>query len=220
VESKVIRSAALVVVFTSLAVSSAFAALDVNFGATVRLGDRTDVYVAVSSRYFQQDRDVVRDLGVRYRNPDDLAVVLFLARHSGEPPVRIHAMRARGLSWWEISVRLGVPADAWFVEMHRDPGPPYGNAWGHWKKHRRDRRVAFSMTDDDCRNWVALRMMHEYYGVPVATAIEWRSSREGLDVVVSREYQRRHDPGRKSGASSSGHGHDRPGHGKGHGKKK
>jgi hypothetical protein len=185
------------------------AGVDIDFGMRVDVGDDADLFLAVSSRYFDRDRATITDLGVRYTDPDDLTVSLFLCRHTGADPGRIWNLRRQGLTWWQIGVRLGVPADAWFVPVTRDPGPPYGKAYGHWKKHRRGGPTPAALTDRDLRNLVAVRMLHEYYGVSVEVAMDWRASGESVRTLVAREYRGRH-------AKAPGH----PSRGKGHGKNK
>ncbi len=182
----------LTLVIGALAAPVAQAGLDIDFGAAVRIGDDHDLFLSVSARYFDEDRRSIDRLAVRYRNPDDLAVALFVARRSGKSADMIHRMRTDGLSWWDISVRLGMPVDVWFVPARRDPGPPYGKAYGHWKHHKRNRHHAIVLTDVDARNLVAVRMLHEYYGVSVDVAMEWRSTGRDVRVLVSEEYGKRH----------------------------
>src|SRR5262245_6363114 len=67
----------------------------------------------------------------------DLPVVLFLAHECGRPPEAIVDLRARGLSWSMIFTRVGVPYEVLFDGIERDPGPPYGKAWGYWRKNPR-----------------------------------------------------------------------------------
>jgi len=178
------------------------AGFDVDFGAAVRLGNDTDLYVAISSRYFDQDRTVVERWGTRYTDPDHLAVSLFISRHSGASLDTIFDLRRKGHSWWEISVRLGVPVDVWFVPVKRDPGPPYGKAYGHWKKHHKNPK-AVTLTDADVSNLVAVRMLHEYYSVSVEVAMEWRSSGRPLSALMSDEYEKRHGKPDSPGKSKS-----------------
>lgn len=168
------------------------AGFDIDFGASVRVGNNTDLYLAVSSRYFERDRAVVQRWSTRYRNPDHLAVSLFISNHSGVSLSNIYDMRQRGLGWWDISVRCGVPRDVWFVPVSRDPGPPYGKAYGYHKKHG---RRPMALTDADMANLVAVRMLHEYYSIPVEAAMERRSSGRPLMELVSDEYGRRHGRG-------------------------
>lgn len=191
------------------------AGFDIDFGASVRLGDDTDLYLAISSRYFDRDRPTVDRYAVRYSDPDDLAVSFHLARHSRKSPDFILELRRKGLSWWDISVRLGLPAEIWFVQVDYDPGPPYGKAYGHWKHHKRDARKAFVLSDDEARHLVAVRMIHEYYDVPVRVAMEWRSSGRNLRSIMSDEYTKRRG---NSGSKGNKQGKSHPG--KGHGKQK
>jgi len=187
---KLVFCAAILAVLTL--VTPAHAGFDVDFGANVRIDDDTDLFFAISSRYFSRDREVVERWGRRYEHPDDLAVALFIARHSGISLTSIFGMRQEGRTWWEIGIRLGVPADVWFVPVPRDPGPPYGHAYGYWKKHKRDPRSDYILADADVRNLVAVRVMHEYYGVDVDVAMDWRSDGRDLRALVSDEYRGRH----------------------------
>jgi hypothetical protein len=203
------------------AAAPANAGLDIDLSGSVSIGDNTDLFFGISSRYFDRDRAVVRQWGGRYHDPDDLAVALFLSRHSGKSLDAIFTLRRGGTSWWDISVRYGVRPDVWFVPVRHDPGPPYGKAYGYWKKHRRDRRQAIVLSDLDARNLVAVRMVHEYYGVSVETAMQWRSSGSDLRVLMTNEYHKRHGKGPAGGSKSASRGKGRGhGPGKGHGKKK
>ena len=192
------------------------AGIDVDFGARVRIGDDTDLYFAISSRYFERDRHVVEDWGRRYRNPDDLAVALFISRRSGRSLDFVFSLRSGGANWWDVGAHCDVPVNAWFVPVQHDPGPPYANAYGHWKKHgkrhKHSRRVA--LTDVDARNLVAVRLLHEYYGVSVEVAMQYRADGDDLRMLTAGEYQRRHGKA-SAGQGNSGKGKAAAGHGKG-----
>ena len=193
-------------VVAGMAAPVAQAGLDIDFGAAIRIGDDNDLFLSVSARYFDEDRGSIDRIALRYRNPDDLTVALFVARRSGQSGEVIHRMRTDGLSWWDISLRFGMPMDVWFVPVQRDPGPPYGKAYGHWKHHKHNKRHAIVLTDVDVRNLVAVRMLHEYYGVSVGVAMEWRSSGHNLRVLVSNEYGKRHRHKHVSETKSKGKG--------------
>ncbi len=180
---------------------TARAGVDIDLRASVPIGDDSQLFFGISSQYYDRDRMDVEQWGGQCRNSDDLAVMLFLARHSGRPPAQLIAMRHDGLTWWQIGLRLNVPMDVWFVSMSRDPGPPYGRAYGHWRKHQRDRRHTFVLSDREARDFVAVRMLHEYYRVDVPTAMKWRASGSDLRTLANREYRQRHDSGKSSGRS-------------------
>jgi hypothetical protein len=173
-------------------VDEAFAGLDIDLAGTLKVGDDSDVFLSVSARYFRQDRNDIEELNGRCRNPDDLAVLLFLSRRTGESPALILKLRREGLSWWKIGQQLGVNVEIWFVPVKRDPGPPYGKAYGHWREHRKDKHYVMNLSDGDIRNLVAVRMLHEYYGVEAEVAMQWRSSGQDLRSLTAGEYQTRH----------------------------
>jgi len=205
----------LVVCAFAVVGAPSFGGRDVDFSAQahVAVDDDTDLYFAINSRYFDRDHARVADLGRRYRNPDDLAVLLFMARHSRRDAAEIAVLRSKGLTWWEVGVRIGVPADVFFVRVARNPGPPYGKAYGHWKKHRHNPR-AIALSDVEVRDLVAVRMIHEYYGVSVEVAMNRRAAGGDLRVLMTGEYRERHGKGPHAAKGRGGAG------GKGHGKGK
>lgn len=171
------------------------AGLDVSFGANVPIGDDANLFFSISSRYFDRDVAVVRDWGTRYyRDPDDLAVALYVDRYCNKGPEFYLSLRRQGLGWFDIATnRCHVDPDVFFVPVERDPGPPYGKAYGYWKKHKHDPKAKIVLKDADVRNLVAVRIAHEYYGVPVETAMQWRRDRGNVRKVMVREYRGRHD---------------------------
>ncbi len=208
---------AVVVLCSGLAMPQvALAGLDIDLGANVRLSDDTDLFFNISSRYYGNEPHVVGSLGARYSDPDDLTVSLFLSNRSGRDPMDVARLRDRGMSWFDIGVRFGVPMDDWFVPVRRQPGPPYGKAYGHWKK-----KSGVHFSDADARNLVAVRMIHEYYGVSVETAMEWRAGGRSIREITTHEYRNRHGKSASAGKSAKSHGKDKGnGKDKGHGKKK
>ncbi len=222
--SAALVAAALVLLGAALA-PSAYAGVDVDLGASFPVGDNGRLFFNISSRYFDFQPAVVEHWGVRYTNPDDRAVSLFIAKESGRSPDVIFALRRQGLSWWDVGLRTGVPVDAWFVPLPHDPGPPYGKAYGHWRKHRENPHYMVVLPDADCRNLVAARMAHDYYGVPMDEAMRWRASGRNVRDIMVREYDSRH--GRGGGGHQQadrgekhdgGHGNGKHGQGNGHGK--
>jgi hypothetical protein len=213
------RIFALTLLVLLMAVGSARAGVDISFGANVPVGDDANLFFSISSRYFDRDQRAIEDWGRRcYPDPDDLAVALFLSLHCDKDPEFFFSLRQQGLGWFEISNRCRVPVDVYFVPVERDPGPPYGNAYGHWKKHRHDRKHVMVLDDRDIRNLVAVRMVHEYYGVPVDVAMQWRSSGSDVRKVMNGEYRKRHaEKGdRGAGDNDQGKGHKNREDSKGH----
>lgn len=169
------------------------AGMDVEFGAVVRSSDHSDLFFSISSRYFDRDRPTLEVWGHRFANPDDLAVFLFLVQRSGKSPDLIFSLRRDGNSWFDVGAKIGVPTEVWFVTTESDPGPPFGKSYEQWKKSkRRPRHERFTLSDVDSRNLIAVRMLHEYYGIPVRRAMDMRASGRDVRVLVVGEYHARH----------------------------
>jgi len=191
---------------------TARAGVDIDLRASVPIGDDSQLYFGINSQYYDRDRPDVERWGGECRDPDDLAVLLFLSRHSGRPPAQLLAWRHDGLTWWQIGLRVNVPVDSWFIDVSRDPGPPYGRAYGYWRRWHHNHRRTFVLSDREARDLVAVRMLHEYYRVDVPTAMKWRASGRDLRTLANREYRERHQYEKSSGRAERSR-HDKRGRG-------
>lgn len=140
-----------------------------NYSVSASIGN---FHVAVSNYYQVPEREVIV---VRERRiPDEeLPVVFFIAQRAHVAPARIVDMRLHGDSWWDISVRFGLHADAYYVPVAVRTGPPYGRAYGHYKKARKDWNTIV-LTDADVVNLVELRFISEHYHVAPERVVEMR----------------------------------------------
>jgi hypothetical protein len=193
----------LAAIVLTAAPTATLAGLDVAFSASTPIGDDGRLFVSISSQYFDRDVRVVDNWGRRFSDPDDLAVFLHICSHTRTSPEIIFSYRKQGMTWFDIGMRLNVPVDTWFVPVKGDPGPPYGKAYGYWRKHKSD-RSPFKLNDRQCRDLIAVRMASSYYRVPVQTAMDWR--RHGTDVsdIMNREYRTRHGKGGGKGKGQKG----------------
>jgi hypothetical protein len=131
-----------------------------------------DFHVAVSNYYHVPEREVIV---VRERRipEEELPVVFFIAQRAHVAPATIVDMRLHGRSWWDISVRYGIHADAYYVPVVVRSGPPYGRAYGHYKKPRKEWNTIV-LSDPDIVNLVELRFMSEHYHVAPERIVEMR----------------------------------------------
>ena len=187
---------AFVMVFaTVLATPVSRAGVDISFGMNAPIGDDGNLFFSISSRYFDRQPQVVNDWGRQFPNPDDLAVFLHVCSHSRLAPEVVYSYRRQGLSWYDVGVRSGLPVAVWYVPVARDPGPPYGKAYGYWRKHERNPRYNVRLTDRQARDLVAVRMAHEYYQVSPEVAMNWRRGGDNVRTIMTREYRGRHRDG-------------------------
>jgi hypothetical protein len=173
-----------------------------------------DFHVAVSNYYHVPEREVVVIRERRIRD-EELPVVLFIAQRARVTPARIVDLRLRGMSWWDISVRYGIRPEVYYVPVVVTPGPPYGKAWGHYKKKPRKQWDTIVLADDEVVNLVHVRFLSDYYDVPPERVIEVRGHHPDYVAVnyeVARGRSGHHD-------DDDDQGEDR-GNGKGKGKGK
>jgi hypothetical protein len=179
-----------------------------------------DFHVAVSNYYHVPQREVIVVRERRIRD-DELPVVFFVAQRARVAPATIVDLRLRGLSWWDISVRYGIGPEVYYVPVAVAPGPPYGKAWGHYKKKPKKNWNTIVLSDDDVANLVHVRFLSDYYRIPPDRVIEVRGHQRDI-VAVNYQVSRHGSNGHRENAQG-GQDDDRGnanGKGKGKGKGK
>jgi hypothetical protein len=171
--------------------------------ASVRNDTQYFLNLAVSDSGY--GRPVIQPLLPRFRSLDaDLPVALFLARESGRSLDAIVALRNERLDWGIVFGRVGVPLDRLFVGIDRDPGPPYGHAWGYWKNDPGHARLS----DRDVCGLVHVQLGSRWSGVSTWDMARGVGRRSGVVTMVGEKKGRpwRDNPGRGHG---KGRGHGR-----------
>ena len=179
-------------------------------------------YLAIGEQYRVPEREVVvvRDRKV----PDDeLPVVFFLARRARVEPGVIVDLRLGGQSWMDIALHYHLSPEIFYVHFDRDPGPPYGRAWGYYKNHKRAEWGKIRLADDDIVNVVNLKFMSERYGCAPSDVVQRRAKGDDF-VVINGEFRAKKDHGKHDHNSVASSEHSKgksngKGHGKGHGSK-
>ena len=211
----IVLASSLVTLAPSLGADRAFA--QTAFSVSAHIGD---FHVAVANYYHVPEREVIV---IRERRiPDDeIPVALFIARHAGVPWTRVVDMRLRGDSWWDISVRLGVSPEVYYVPVAVVSGPPYGRALGHYKKKHRKEWRTIVLTDADVVNLVELRFLSEHYHVAPERIIELRGKDRDFVAINYEVRGRGKDSDRRDNQDGNSQGNGKrsnKGHGKGRGR--
>jgi len=137
-------------------------AADINIGASIKDGNLDGFYIAISEHYDVSQREIKHVRAARISD-EELPVVFYLAQKGNVRPSDIIMFRLKGYSWMEITLQFGLRADIYYVMFDKKPGPPYGNAYGHFKKHKRKHWDEIRLTDDDIINLVNLRFLCDRY---------------------------------------------------------
>ncbi|MEO8053240.1 MAG: hypothetical protein ABI833_22785 [Acidobacteriota bacterium] len=179
----------------------------VQAGAVISGDGLRSFYFAIGNYYQVPEREVVV---VRERSlpPDEVPVVFYVARQAHVQPAVIVDLRKRGASWADIALHFRLAPDVYYFRG----GPPYGKAYGYWKKH--------PPRDEEVIEAVNIHFLSDYHRVS-PDAVRMARSRGPSYAVVARGF----DPGSGKG---EGHGKDDRnddrehgrsrdhGHGKGH----
>jgi hypothetical protein len=147
---------------------------EVSAGITLDKDGIRSFHLAIGDHYGVKEKEVT--VVVERKVPDEeLPVVFFLAKHGGVAPSVIVQLRLGGKSWMEISHRFGLTADIFYVHFDKDPGPPYGKAWGHFKKKKRGQWKSINLVDVDIVNLVNLKFMSERHGYTPSEIVKLRA---------------------------------------------
>jgi hypothetical protein len=175
--------------------------------ATLSLGLRDDarVFLNVTNDYFAPPPAVAVELVRRSRVPeDDYPVILLLARASKRPAEEILRSRLDYLSWSDIMFQQHVSPAVLFAGIDRDPGPPYGKAWGYWRKHPRGERLA--IRDRDVIDLAKIQVAAGYHRVSPYTIIAERRKGVTVEHYVAEKNRGRYPRGKSGGGSSHNRG--------------
>lgn len=176
----VIQSAVLLFIISA---ATAFAQ-NVSTGISLTDGHLNGFYFAIGDYYHVPESRVVYVRRHHHIPDEELPVVFFLAsRAHVNPQVIIDLRFRRRMSWLDITFHYGLTPEIFYVPVTR-VGPPYGNAYGHFKRHKKNyRRVV--LLDDDVINLVNLRFMSEYHRVAPEVVMDRRGRGEKFAVMNS-----------------------------------
>jgi len=182
-------------------VIAAQAEAGISVGAAIDSDGVKSFHVAVGDHFRVQEKEV---LVVRKRNiPDDeLPVVFFLAARAKVAPGVIVDLRLGGKSWMDITAHYGLGPDIYYVPLKRDPGPPYGKAWGHIKKHKANKKHQFRLADADIVNFVNLKFIAEHHGCSPDEVVKMRANKQSFVSInkdVKAQKNKQKDAKKKSG---------------------
>jgi hypothetical protein len=171
---------AVILIFTGSI--PAASASNVDLGISIGSEGIRGFYLGISNYYRVPEREVVvvRERGIHY---NDLPVVFFIAARAHVAPGVIVDLRLGGMSWWDISVRYGIGPEVYYVPTTVVvKTPPYGKAYGYYKKHPREQWNRIVLKDADIVNMVNLRYVSEYYNYPEDRVMKMRE--QGKDFVA------------------------------------
>lgn len=205
----------LVFVFTIL--SGPASAQNVSAGIAIADGELRNFYLAIGDYYRVPEPRVVHARNHYHMRDEELPVLFYLASSARVDPDVIIDLRLRQkMSWLNITYHFGLTPEIYYVPVQR-VSPPYGKAYGHYKKHGDDYKKVV-LADADVVNLVNLRFISDYHRVAPETIMDMRGN--GQQFVVINDHVRKgkgghHDDdgvkgksGNKGGGKGKGKGKD------------
>ncbi len=213
------RTAARTLALLALALLASGAtagAADLFYNVTLGLdvSDDARIFLNLTNQQFAPPNAVATRVVQRCPRPEnDYPVILFLARAAKRSPDQVLDLWLTRLSWAEIMYELKVPPSVLFAGLDRDPGPPYGKAWGRYKQHRG--KGKFVIADRDVAELVKLQIASRHDQVSPYRVIAERQKGVRVEQYAANRYRAKHG-GPEAARNERGPGASR---GQGHGPK-
>ncbi|MGA1875268.1 MAG: hypothetical protein ACMUIA_06655 [bacterium] len=163
-----------------IGILTSFAEAGVDFGISVGDDGLRGFYLSVGD-YFKVPQSEVIIIKERKIPSEEIPVVLFIAGRANVLPNVIVDLRLGGKSWMDIILRFNLSPEIFYVPVGEVKGPPYGKAYGHFKKHKKGEWKHIVLGDDDVMNLVNLKFTSEYHNCSPQDIIKMRG--EGKSFV-------------------------------------
>ena len=199
---------ALMLVLAIALLCSGDAVAGVNFDIGVLwspdASDDTQVYMHASNIAYPIRRQRVEAVYYDIPRPElDYPVLAFIAYESRVDIRTVWAYRAQGHEWFDCMAHFRLQPDVLFASVPASPGPPYGKAYGYWKK-RGNRITPRQVNDDDVRYWVGLRSVSKFTGTPIGSVFEALQRGEKIRRVAGSYHREQVRKANSKGKKSQG----------------
>ena len=134
----------------------------------------------------------------------ELPAIGMIAQRAHVPVARVADLRLGGMPLHDVAIHVGTGPEIFYVPYAVDPGPPYGNAWGYYRKHPRNQWRAMRLSDAAIVDASNVLLVNRYYGVPVGRVVELRHGGKSYPAIHRDLYALRHGPGHAVGAAKAG----------------
>jgi hypothetical protein len=183
---KNMKRALVILVFLLLATPlwAAEVGLNISLGAP-------GFYLSVSNFYGYPERQVIviHERGIP---DDDIPVVFFISKHAHVAPEVIIKLRVvDGWAWSRICAYYRIPLTVFYIPVARY-GPPYGRAYGYYKRYPHERDWGrIRLKDADIVNQVNLIFISKYYNYSPERVIKMREQGSSFGNIERKVYRER-----------------------------
>jgi hypothetical protein len=156
-------------------------------------------WVAIGDYFRAPDQEISIVRAQRIPN-DEFAAIFYLSQRAGVTVQAVIDLRKAGRSYAEITDLFQLSPAIFYVPIKTDPGPPFGQAYGHFKKHPKSEWKKIQLADDDIINLVNLRFISNQCKVSPEDVINLRTTSKTYVQVLDETVKFAAEAKRKAGA--------------------
>jgi len=171
-------------------VSAASVEADINVGLSLDQDGLKGFYLAIGEHYQSPQKEIVVVRG--QVTDEELPVAFIIASAAGVDVSSVVKLRVGGKSWMEISLHFNLSSKVFYVPLVRDPGPPYGKAYGHFKNKAGRESKKVRLTDVEIIDWANLRFLSEYHSCSPEEIVKSRKAGHNF-ATISKELKAKAD---------------------------
>ncbi len=159
----------------------------IDLGISVADGKLRSFHLAVSNYYRVPEREVLIMRDRYHLRDEEIPVLLFMASHAGVKPSVVIDLRRKGRTWLDIAFHFGLPLDIFFPPVRvSNVGPPYGKAYGYYKKYRPTGDwKKMTLSDVEIVDLVNLRFISEHHRIAPEDVISMRGRGDTFITINS-----------------------------------
>ena len=107
--------------------------------------------------------------------------------------------------WFRVMVHFGIDPTVLFLPVPStyNVGPPYGNAYGYWRKHAANPGYRIVLSSNDVVNLANLNIIHRYCNTPVVDIMNYRAKNRSFHWIAGTEYKKQGKGHYKTGTGNS-----------------
>ncbi len=151
-------------------------------GVSIGPGGVQGFYFAIGEHFKVPEKEILV-IKEKHIPDEEIPIVFYLARRATVAPDAVLKLRLEGKSWMAITAHFRLSAEIFYVPAIHVDGPPYGHAYGHFKKKKREEWRTIELADAEIVNLVNLKFISEHHGLSPDEIIKMRQKEESFIKV-------------------------------------
>ncbi|MDW8136304.1 MAG: hypothetical protein RMI74_05895 [Thermodesulfobacterium sp.] len=158
---------------------------NLDLGVSINNGRITNFYVSLGE-YYRVPYDEIVIIKKRYPiiRDEELPLFFLIISYARVSPDVIIELRRGGLPWYEIMIRFGLEPERIFHRYIIVYGPPYGRAYGHYKKPPKK----IILKDYHIIELSQIKFFSEYYNQDPKIVIDLKKKEKNYMVINEKLY--------------------------------